>query len=257
MKRQSVLLLLLLFQAYNITAQTSDEDKRRESEVREAVKTLMGPGDKVTGVRTDLRVFQGKLIRSDDTGFVIKPKKKSKLSVESVKYSSVLEIDGERVSLSCFPNPNQKPFADWSAVRKLAHGESLDIDLTGNESAFGVLLKTSEADLTLMDGNRTVVVSRDKITRILLARRDTPGAKRILKGAGKGAQRGVAEKRRLFCRCSRRSYSSNGRRGRRGCCFGSRQTLAKRPASYLRQVTIQSPHLRGGQTGNKQTRYCN
>ena len=67
MKRQSVLLLLLLFQAYNITAQTSDEDKRRESEVREAVKTLMGPGDKVTGVRTDLRVFQGKLIRSDDT----------------------------------------------------------------------------------------------------------------------------------------------------------------------------------------------
>ena len=187
MKRMYVLLLLVLFQTYYIAAQTSDKDTRRENEVRDAVTTTMQPGDKVMGVRTDLRVFEGKLIRSDDKGFVVGPKKKSSRRVESIKYANVLEIDAEGVSLSYFPDPNQKPFADWSAVRQLAHGDSLDIDLVRNKSAFGVLLRTSDTDLTLLDGNRNVVVSRDDIVRILLARRDAPGAKRILKGAGKGA----------------------------------------------------------------------
>ncbi|MEP7148085.1 MAG: hypothetical protein ABI857_04315 [Acidobacteriota bacterium] len=188
MKRLSIVLLIVLTQAYGIAAQTSDDSKRREAEIREAVTTMMGPGDSVMGVRTDLRVFKGKLIRSDDKEFVIKPKKKSSGSgTESVRYSGVLEIEGKRVSLSYFPDPNQKPFSDWSSVRRLTHGDSLDIDLVGNESAFGVLLKTSETDLTLLDGNRNVVVGRDQIVRILLARRDTPGAKRILKGAAKGA----------------------------------------------------------------------
>lgn len=188
MKHRPFLFLLLLIQVYCIVGQTPDYSKRRESEIREAVTTMMGPGDKVRGVRTDLRVFEGKLVRSDDKGFVIEPKKKSALGVESVKYASVLEIDGERVSLSYFPDPNQKPFDDWSAVRRLTHGDSLDIDLLGNKSAFGVLLRTSETDLTLLDGNRNVVVEREQILRVLLARRDAPGAKRILKGAAKGAK---------------------------------------------------------------------
>ena len=189
MKCLPFILLILFSQVLTTAGQDTVDWEARAGEVRAAVERMVATGDKkVIGVRKDLRVFQGTVIRNNSDEFVIKPKKKSSgRSIESVRYSNVLEIEGDGFVLSYFPDPNQKPFADWAAVRRLQHGDSLDIDLEGNDSAFGVLLKTSAADLTLLDGNRNVVVPRDKIVRVLLARRDMPGAKRILKGAASGA----------------------------------------------------------------------
>lgn len=189
MKFLSVILLVLFTQVLTIAAQDSADWEMRAREVRAAVEKMVAAGHtKVMGVRKDLRVFEGSILRNNNEDYVIKPKKKSsRRSVETIKYSDVLEIEGTGFVLSYFPDPNQKPFADWTAVRRLQHGDSLDIDLEGNDSAFGVLLKISETDITLLDGNRNVVVARDRIVRILLARRDTPGAKRILKGAAGGA----------------------------------------------------------------------
>lgn len=182
-------MLVLFTQALTVAAQDVVDMEARAREVRAAAEKMVAAGHKkVIGVRNDLRVFDGRVLQTNSEEFVIKPtKKNSRRSIESIKYRDVLEIEGNGFVLSYFPDPNQKPFADWTAVRRLQHGDSLDIDLVGNDSAFGVLLRTSETDITLVDGNRNKVVARDRIVRVLLARRDTPGAKRILKGAARGA----------------------------------------------------------------------
>ena len=143
---------------------------------------------KVKGVRFDLRIFEGKIVIFDDDGFsIMSDKEKSSGKLTKIKYVDVIEVETKNTLLSYFPDPKQKAFAEWSAVRKLTHGDSLDIDLVSKEQLFGVLLKTSDSDLTIMQGNEQLVVKRENVARILLARRDTPEAKKILKGAGKGA----------------------------------------------------------------------
>jgi hypothetical protein len=187
MKGIVFVIVLIVAQSFGAVGQDNADD--RATEVRKAVARMIAAGDeKVIGVRNDLRVFNGKVIRSDEAEFVIEPKKKtSSRSIENVRFRDVLEIEGKGFLLSYFPDPNQKQFADWGAVQRMHHGDSLEIELDGNQSAFGVLLKTSATDITLIDGNRNRVVGRDQVVRVFLARRDTPGAKRILKGAGKGA----------------------------------------------------------------------
>ena len=189
MKHGTPVVLCLALLVSVASAQSDTERKKQAEEVQIAVEQAINNGQpKVKGVRYDVRIFEGKIVIFDDDGFSIVPEKgNSAGKLIKIKYRDVIELETKSTLLSYFPDAEQKPFGDWAAVRKLSHGESLDIDLVSKEQLFGALLKSSESDLTIMQGNEQLVVKRETIARILLARRDTPEAKKILKGAGKGA----------------------------------------------------------------------
>ncbi len=191
MKYGTLVVLYLAFLISAVSAQSDSERKKQSGEVQAAIEKAVDDGQlKVKGVRYDLRIFEGKIIIFDDEGFSIaSDKEKSATKLTKIKYAEVIELELKDSLLSYFPDPKEKPYAGWAAVRKLTHGESVDIDLVSTEQLFGALLKTSDSDLTIMQGNEQVVVKRENVARILLARRDTPEAKKILKGAGKGAGR--------------------------------------------------------------------
>ena len=184
-------ILVVLYLAFLISvapAQNDTERTKRAEEVQTAIEKAVADNQlKVKGVRYDVRIFEGKIVIFDDEGFSIaSEKEKSSTKLIKIKYRDVIELETKSTLLSYFPDPDQKPYAEWAAVRNLVHGDSLDIDLASKEQLFGVLLKTSDSDLTIMQGNETLIVKRENVARILLARRDTPAAKKILKGAGKG-----------------------------------------------------------------------
>ena len=185
--RTLVSIFVILFSA-RVFAQGDNDRAKQALEVRRAVEQSTADGKvRVKGVRYDLRLFDREVIFVDGRSFILRPRNSKIAKTIVMPYEQVIELTINGTTLSFFPDPDQKPFAEWSAVKTLSHGDSVDIDLVDKEQLFGALLKISDSDLTIMQGNETLVINREKIARILLARRDTPEAKKVLKGAGKAA----------------------------------------------------------------------
>ena len=189
MKILTLLTIYFACLSTGVFAQGNNDRPAQALEVKAAIEKATANGKvRARGVRYDLRLFDGEIAFSDERSFTITPrKKKGSQGPMTIPYNDVIELETEATFLSFFPNPDQKPFAEWSGVEKLLHGESVDIDLIDKEQLFGVVLKTSDSELTIMQGNKTLSLKRESVARVLLARRDTPEAKKILRGAGKGA----------------------------------------------------------------------
>jgi len=185
-----IIVLICALSAWAVSyAQTDSQSSSQTEEVRAAVYSLRQSGElSINGVLYDMRTFEGKLIHVDDESFSVNLKKGSKRrGMMTIRFKQVLELTGKGVSISYFPDPNLTPFADWTAVKKLTYGDTLEVERAGGGNVFGVLFRVSDTSVTVMDGNRPKEIKRDEVKRIFLARRESHSIAKAVKGAGKGA----------------------------------------------------------------------
>lgn len=185
-----IALMFTLFCWVVSNGQTDPQGVSQTDEIRTAIERLWQSGEpSINGVLYDMRTFGGKLIHMDDESFSVKLKKGSRQrGLMTIKFRQVLELNGNGVSISYFPDPNLTPFADWNAVRKLVYGDTLEVERIVGGNVFGVLFRVSDTSITLMDGNRPKEMKRDEVKRVFLARRESHSIGKALKGAGKGAR---------------------------------------------------------------------
>lgn len=185
-----VLLFQILIFADVALSQTVPSKPVREAEIKTAVEKLKvedKPG--LTAVLFDMRVIEGKFIRRDDRTFTIDAKRKKLPSAPiEIRYDQVLELIGDGVSISYFPDPDTAPYSTWDELKLVAYGDTLEIDRLDGEGAFGIFLRVTESEIFLLDGNKTISVKRDEIKRVFLARREPHSLTKARKGAAKASR---------------------------------------------------------------------
>ena len=170
--------------------QTNSQISSCAEEIRIALERLRQSGEpSINGVLFDMRTFNGKLIRVGEDTFTVDSKREFlPRAIMTIKFTQILELSGNGIAISYFPDPDLSPFADWNAVKKLTYGDMIEIDRYSGGGVFGVLLRVSDTTVTLMDGNRTREIRQDDVKRLLLARREPHSVGKALKGAGEGAR---------------------------------------------------------------------
>jgi len=177
------------FSATVCFAQTDPSKPGRADEVKTAVERLSALRDvRVRGVLFDMRVFDGKFIDKDDSTFTVDSKRRGQpRSVMVIKYEQVLELVGPGIAISYFPDPDTAPYSSWDELKRIASGDTLEIDLLDGKGAMGVFIRVTEAEIALLDGNKNVLIKRKGIKRVFLARREPHSLKKAARGAGKAA----------------------------------------------------------------------
>lgn len=196
---RTVVFIILLCLAYiSVSSQVTNRDLQAE-QIKTAVKNL-GTKSKTRPKVTlwNLMELEGRVTYISDNSFAIKnTNKKFPEKMFTVKYGDVLELEIKKVFISFFPDEAQRPFGDWEDVRQLKPGDSLQIELEEGKTARGVFYESADTKLTLLSGNKTFEFDREKILRVFrLWEQPPPIAKRIRKGASKGAKAGTIMSRR-------------------------------------------------------------
>lgn len=183
------LLTVLLVCASVCFAQTDPSKGSRADEVKTAVERLSALRDvRVRGVLFDMRVFDGKFLDKDDHTFTVDFKRRGQSrSVMVIKYEQVLELVGPGIAISYFPDPDTAPYSTWDELKRIAYGDTLEIDRLDGTGAMGVFIQVTESEIVLLDGNKNLTLKREEIKRVFLARREPHSLKKAAKGAGKAA----------------------------------------------------------------------
>ena len=184
-----IVLFIFVFGSFYFANGQADPKDDRTEVIRAALEKAHQSGKRsIKGVLFDMRVFDGKLVRVEEDSFTVDSKRKNLPRVlMAIKYDRVLELKGRGIALSYFPDPDLSPFGDWNLLKKLSHGDTLEIDRIEGTNIAGVLLRVSDTGVTFIDGNRTKEIRKDEISRIFLARREPHSVSKVLAGAGRGA----------------------------------------------------------------------
>ena len=201
--RYMLILTALLIMLPEVRSQTSNP-VTRAGLVKDAVGTIAGSDKKYAEViLNDLREFKGRIVAVDDNFFVLEPKKKRELKITVVvigknptrrpgimiRYRDVLQISGKHAIVSFVPDPSASPYSTWDEVCSIGRGEFVQVHRSSGNTMHGVLYRTTPDSLSLMRGNKEVVISAAEITKVYRIKGDHGSlATRILTGGTLGAQ---------------------------------------------------------------------
>jgi hypothetical protein len=169
------------------------------------VGTIAGTKKKYAEVvLNDLREFRGKIVAVYDDIFILEPKKiktSVKIKVISIgsvpnnqthrriKYSDVLQIEGTNTAISYVPDPAASPYATWDEVSSLVRGDFLQVHRSAGGRIHGVYYRSTPDSVSLMRGNKEVVIPAAEITKVYRVKGDTRSlAAKILTGGTLGAK---------------------------------------------------------------------
>ena len=201
--RYMLLPIVLLFLSVAVTPQTSDQVVRAGI-VKDAVGTIAGADKKYAEViLNDLNEYGGKIVAVDEDFFILEPKKpKAQLKIKVVsigsvpsnmrrriKYSDVIQIEGKDVALSFVPDPASSPYSTWHEVSSISRGDFVQIHRSPGGTIHGVLYRSTPNSLSLIRGNKEIVISAAEITKVYRVKGDTRSlATKILSGGKLGAE---------------------------------------------------------------------
>ena len=173
--------------------------------VKDVVGTIAGSGKKsVEVILNDLNEFRGKVIAVDEDFFILEPKKpKSALkitvisignvpnnsTVRRIKYDDVLQIEGEKTTISFVPDPAASPYATWNEVTSIGRGDFVQIHRSSGGRIHGVFYRSTPDALSLIRGNKEIVIPAAEITKVYRVKGDTRSlATKILAGGKIGTE---------------------------------------------------------------------
>jgi len=172
-------------------APQAEAEAGRAARVRAAVLLLVArPKARVRVTVGDLSEWEGRAAEPGADSFILVVRVAKGLFLERrVAYDEVLELRGDQVSLSFFPDPAQRPYGTWETVRRLEFGDMLELTLAGGRRVKGRVNNTTETELSLLgrDGVATEY-GRREIVRIFRIGDGSGGA---VAGAGSGMAKGV------------------------------------------------------------------
>ena len=201
--RKVLMFIAILVTPAAVTAQTTDPAERTEI-VKQTVGAIAGADKRYAEVILhDLREFKGKVIGVYEDHFVLRPKKKGgmKWTVISIgtnpnsnpaifiKYRDVLQIEGKKAVASFVPAPAASPFATWDQVNEIGRGEFVQVYRVDGRKAYGVFYRSGPDSLSLMEGNKEIVIAAATISKVYRVKGDTRGlATKMITGGTRGAQ---------------------------------------------------------------------
>ena len=204
--RKALLFIAFLVTPAAVVAQTTDRAEQAAI-VKETVGAVAG-SDKgyAEVVLHDLREFKGKVIGVYEDHFVIRPKGKrdlkwtvpvitigrnpqGKRSAIYIKYRDVLQIEGEKAVASFVPDPAATPHSTWDQVNEIGRGEFVQVHRVDGRKAYGVFYRSGSDSLSLIEGNKEIIIAASKISKVFRVKGDTRGlATRIITGGTRGAE---------------------------------------------------------------------
>ena len=180
------------------------KDAEQVEIVKQTVGAIAGSDKKnAEVVLNDLREFEGKVIGVYEDHFVLRPKKKREMkwtvisigtnpnrnSAIFIKYRDVLQIEGKNAVASFVPDPAASPFATWDQVNEIGRGEFVQVHRVDGKKAYGVFYRSGPDSLSLMEGNKEVIIAASRISKVYRVKGDTRGlATRIITGGTRGVQ---------------------------------------------------------------------
>ncbi len=196
--------LTLLITPLAVMSQTSAAATRTDL-LKDTVGTIAGSDKKsVEVILNDLSEYKGKIVAVDEDYFILEPKKPktwTKVTVISIgnvpnnstarriKYSDVLQIEGKNSTISFVPDPAASPYATWSEVTSISRGDFVQVHRSSGGRIHGVLYRSTSDSLSLMRGNKEVIISAAEITKVYRVKGDTRTlATKILTGGTRGAE---------------------------------------------------------------------
>ena len=199
------LLIFIAFLAAPAGVLAQAVDRADETEiVKQTVGAIAGSDKKhAEVVLNDLREFEGKMIGVYEDHFVLRPKKKREMkwTVISIgtnpnrnpaifiKYRDVLQIEGKKAVASFVPDPAASPFGTWDQVNEVGRGEFVQVHRVDGKKAYGVFYRSGPDSLSLMEGNKEVIIAVSKISKVYRVKGDTRGlATRMIIGGTRGAE---------------------------------------------------------------------
>ena len=187
--RHALLTTIFLIFPLATSAQTSDAVSRSAA-VRDVVGTIATSKKKsVELILNDLREFRGKIVAAYDDAFFLEPKKikPSGRRTIRIRYSDVLQLVGKDAAISFVPDPAANRYSTWEAVNSLAVGDFLQVHRSPGGTIHGVYYRSTGDSLTLMKGNKEVVVPAADITKVYRVKGDTRRlATKVLTGGDLG-----------------------------------------------------------------------
>lgn len=182
-------------------------NKQAQSDlVKNAVGTIAGSKQrKAEVVLNDLQEFKGKIIAVYPDHFILEPKTDdglltikipiitignvSKPAGLHIKYADVLQLKAKSGVLSFVPDPKATPFSNWDDIGKLGRGEFLQVHVSGGRTIHGVYSRSTADSLSLLRGNKDVVITASDIMKVYRVKGDTRSlATRIAEGGLHGAK---------------------------------------------------------------------
>ena len=174
--------------------------------VKKSVGTIAGSKQrKAEIVLNDLREFKGKIIAVYPDYFVLEPKSdKGVMNVTIpiitignvsrsngiyIKYTDVLQLKGKGAVLSFVPDPRQSPFSTWDYIGTVDRGEFLQLHLSDGRKVHGVFFRSTTDSLSLLRGNKSVVVPMSDILKVYKVKGDVRSlASKIADGGLQGVR---------------------------------------------------------------------
>lgn len=201
--RQALIIVFSLIAAASASAQTPDPAEQAEI-VKQTVGAIAGSKNRNTEVvLRDLREFKGKIIGVYPDEFVIRPKGKRDLKwtvisvgtkprgdpAVHIRYRDVLQVEGKNAVASFVPDPKASPYSSWSQVEAVGRGEFVQVLLNDGRKKQGVFYRAGHDSLSLMEGNREVIIAADKITKVYRVKGDTRSLlSKVVTGGTRGAE---------------------------------------------------------------------
>ena len=201
--RMALLFIAILVAPAAGLAQVPDQAEQAEI-VKQAVGAVAGSKDEYAEVvMHDLREFKGKVIGVYGDHFVLLPKKKRKMKwtvisigtnpnsnpANFIRYRDVLQIEGKSAVASFVPDPAASPYSTWEKVNEIGSGEFVQVHRVDGRKMHGVFYRSGPDSLSLIEGNREVMIAAARISKVFRVKGDTRGlATKIITGGTRGAQ---------------------------------------------------------------------
>ena len=81
------------------------------------------------------------------------------------------------------------PYSTWDEVKSIGRGEFVQVHYAGGSRIHGIVFRSSSDSLSVLRGNKEVVVPASEITKVYRVKGDTRSlAKKILDGSSRGAE---------------------------------------------------------------------
>ena len=200
---KALMFIAVLFTPAIVMGQTADRAEQADI-VKQTVGAIAGSKKRQAEVVLhDLREFKGKVIGVYDEHFVLLPKKRREMKwtvisigtnpnsnpAISIRYRDVLQIEGKTAVASFVPAPAASPFATWDQVNEIGRGEFVQVHRVDGRKAYGVFYRSGPDSLSLMEGNKEVVIAAATISKVYRVKGDTRGlATKMITGGTRGAQ---------------------------------------------------------------------
>ena len=200
--RRWVIFAILMACPLTSWSQPPSDPADRAAVVKSAVGTIAGSEKRSAEIiLNDLREFNGNITAVYPDHFVLVPAKKGfpKLEITvisvgskqprkvvNIRYSDVLQVSSKSVAVSFVPDPAASPYSDWGTLASVGRGEYLHLRTIHDKSVVGVFIRSTSDSISLMKGNREVVIPSADVEKIYRIKGDARNlASKILTGGSR------------------------------------------------------------------------